>query len=318
MIPLQTLPCFILLVASSISQTALSAIVPALSSSSFLEAGAYPPIRLVQAWNPEVGENGSWLIRALEIDSPASDTCKPVSSISSEKIISLISSNSAFQSGELEKAEGEWVEREAGEGIEETWARAWAKMGSCLLGSESTNPDDVPVFFDLAHRIHQKLPTFSILDDSDISPAEDTSYELSEILSVIKTSTGYNALLTCADDLSIQSISYPISLSGSRESPDFSPREPAFHDASSGCPSSGIIYHPSLLSLLPKKNPQPTHTWDPIFRPSPRPIKNIPTPQIEPTKKLDFVFGKMERREKDKETQKADSPVWGKRDRDEL
>lgn len=49
-------------------------------------------------------------------------------------------------------------------------------------------------------------------------------------------------------------------------------------------------YHPSLLSIRPSKNPQPTHTWDPIFRPSPRPITLTATPAAEPTEQLGYVL----------------------------
>lgn len=125
------------------------------------------------------------------------------------------------------------------------------------------------------------------------------------------------------------SISYPLTLSPPTYQPSFAPLVDS-PPVESTCPDDGgIWYHPSLASRVPINRGKRvvSQTWDPIYRPSPRPITLQSDPsttvvdlkRAEPTKaqKLKIFAGGDRRREQTKEDRHNEGG-WGKRTRDEL
>ena len=132
----------------------------------------------------------------------------------------------------------------------------------------------------------------------------------------------------CDDTQSLVSISYPLTLDSPAHAPSFAPLMDV-PPAKTTCPDDGgIWYHPSLASRAPINRGKrvASKTWDPIYRPSPRPItlQSAPSPVVdarrtEPSKaqKLGIFAGVERRREQDKEGRHNEG-TWGKRRRDEL
>ncbi|KAL7413283.1 ribonuclease T2-like protein [Mrakia frigida] len=334
MLPLLFLPLLLpLTITASPSPSALTSSC----STSFPSCSTPPFLNLLQSWDPESTDSGAWLIQALEIES--CDDGKRLKScstdqrvFSSEKIMSAVERSSSR--GEVEESEAEWMVRSTGEGVEEVWERAWSVSGTCLSTMDpSCDPSgtvakgmEVAPFFQLAHRIHTALPVAKILEDADMIPSEDITYSLLELTQTLHKATSYHPLLLCIEGNSLSTISWPIELlAGSdRWTPEFGPRSLESLKGSEGrksnCPEEGIVLHPSLLSIIRRRKPQPTHTWDPIMRPSPRHLK-MPTSTVEeeeeePTPRLGFFNKAQEKREKVQEGRDA---VVGRRvARDEL
>lgn len=182
-----------------------------------------------------------------------------------------------------------------------------------------------------------------------VTPSEEITYSLTEIKAAlagvhpnpeVRASAPSFVLLPilcrhrvplqihCDDTQSLVSITYPLTLSPPAYTPGFAPLSDA-PSIKATCPDDGgIWYHPSLASRTPINRGKriESKTWDPIYRPSPRPItlKSAPSPVIEtkraePTKaqKLGIFAGVERRREQDKEGRR-DEAAWGKRRRDEL
>lgn len=159
-----------------------------------------------------------------------------------------------------------------------------------------------------------------------ITPSEEVTYSLAEIQNAL-SSRHSSPQIQCDATQSLLSISYPLTLSPPSSSPTFAPLDVA---VKSSCPAEGIFYHPSLVARLPINRGKrlSSKTWDPITRPSPRPItlSSLPTPseQVEEVEDKSvkarrlgvFAVGD-QRRAKEKEG-KQNEHQWGKKTRDEL
>ncbi|KAK4684459.1 hypothetical protein P7C73_g5714, partial [Tremellales sp. Uapishka_1] len=261
-----------------------------------------------QRFEPDVhNDSGSWGIDGLEVLDCTSQ--KPAQTVYSpahthEEIGSYCHKSSVFGEKGFYRAEGDWASSEVGEGVEEVWERTWNTAGryistlqdKCVEGNSDEN---VPLFFHTLQELHTLFRPATLLSDADITPSSDTTYSLAE-LTLALAFDDYKPVISC-ENTTLSSVLWPLVVKGTFQTGAFS-AAPSFSPASN-CPVDGIIY-PSTTTT---PEPTPVHTWDPVFRPSPRPItlshdesKQYQYDQEE-TKKLGFFKDSDEGREGGKE-----------------
>ncbi|WVN88232.1 uncharacterized protein L203_103433 [Cryptococcus depauperatus CBS 7841] len=279
-----------------------------------------------QRFEPDVGgDHGSWGIEGLEVLDCGSQTSQNgiayAPALSHEQIGSFCLQSALFaDETKFIKAEREWTQSEAGEGVEELWERAWNTAGRFISTFDrkcnaNIRPEDtVPEFFAKLHMLHSQLNTTQLLVDNDITSSDDTAYSLSEITSALSIN-GNRPVVFC-DNSTLSAVHWPLVVRGTLQTGSFEPT--LIFRRLSNCPSEGIIYQPSTIRPMPTE----TATWDPIFRPSPRPItlshdesklyyKSIAV--ADPRKKLK-LFREYDQEKEEEKEDRAERKFW----RDEL
>ncbi|KAJ9102531.1 hypothetical protein QFC21_002932 [Naganishia friedmannii] len=188
-----------------------------------------------QRFEPDEGDEGKWGIDGLEI-------------MNQEQVGSFCA-RSARIGPEYESYENEWAASEVGESVEEIWER------------------NVPLFFAALHQLHDSLPTYQLLADSNITPSQDTTYSLDEVIAALSVS-GFNPSLTCSNE-TLTAVHWPINSIGPFQDTTFAPSD--FDGSSrSNCPSDGIVYPPAEQIFRTAE-----YTWDPMAKPSMRPLLQV-------------------------------------------
>ncbi|KAL7421859.1 hypothetical protein Q5752_003630 [Cryptotrichosporon argae] len=209
-----------------------------------------------QRFEPDVGSDaGSWGIDGVDVlecgsQHPATEAVAP--RYTHEEIGSLCV-RSGVWADNFDAAEGEWASSEVGEGVEEVWERAWNTAGKFIstLGDGCVSKAEQPaLFFHTLSTLHTGFPSAMLLANADLTAA----LEFGE----------HRPVLTC-DNITLETIHWPLHSLGPFQSGRF---KPATFDLKSNCPADGIIYPPSTTRARPTQ----TANWDPIYRPSPRPI----------------------------------------------
>ncbi|KAL1407015.1 hypothetical protein Q8F55_006428 [Vanrija albida] len=210
-----------------------------------------------QRFEPDEGDAGAWSIDGVEVlECDGSKVKRAVSKRKTHEEIGSATHNSAVI--DANAAERAWAQSEVGEGVEELWERSWNTAGRYV----STICDgDVAPFFASVYDLHKGIPTAELLNNADISPSDDTTYALSDIIGAL-SHRGHQPILTC-DEATLISVSWPVHVKGK-----LTGFVPASVDRKSSCPAEGIIYPPSLVVHATTTK----YTFDPIHRPTMRPI----------------------------------------------
>ncbi|WOO84759.1 Ribonuclease M [Vanrija pseudolonga] len=240
-----------------------------------------------QRFEPDEGDGGAWSIDGLEVlecdGSPAKRAVSPRKT--HEQIGSATTVSKILDTDAAERA---WAQSEVGEGVEELWERSWNTAGRYV----STICDgDVSPFFAAVFDLHKSIPTAELLNNADISPSDDTTYALADIIGAL-SHHNHQPILTC-DESTLVSVSWPLHAKGKLAS-----FVPASIGRESSCPAEGIIYPPSLAVHATTTK----YTFDPIHRPTMRPItlshdesrqvKYDEAEEAKKAKKLGFFKGK--------------------------
>ncbi|ORY33994.1 ribonuclease T2-like protein [Naematelia encephala] len=261
-----------------------------------------------QRFEPDVGSDmGSWGIDGIDVlecfsQKPATRAVAPP--YTHEEIGSFCHRSSLFdgEQGFL-MAESEWAQSEVGEGMEEVWSRAWMNSGRFISTlAPHCNPDSekgysVASFFHVLHKLHGNFTTAKYLAEADITPSSDTTYSLEELTNALSFDQ-HKPVLECINS-TLSSVLWPLNVRGLLQDGNFTPSQIYSHH--SNCPLEGIIYQPS--TTLPR--PTTTYAWDPLIRPSPRPITlshdeskvYYQQPQRDTPQKLGFFKGTDEERD---------------------
>lgn len=230
-----------------------------------------------QRFEPDEGDEGRWGIDGLEImncDGMPAPKVSPTGSRSySQEQVGSFCARSARIGPEYESYENEWAASEVGESVEEIWERNWRVSGRQVSTLEPRCFDsyktgqEVPFFFAALHQLHDSFPTYQLLADSNITPSEDTTYSLDEVIAALSVS-GFNPYLTCSNE-TLTAVHWPINSIGPFQDTTFAPSQ--FDGSSrSNCPSDGIVYPPAEQIFRTAE-----HTWDPMTRPSMRPLLQV-------------------------------------------
>nr|ODN88359.1 hypothetical protein L203_02972 [Cryptococcus depauperatus CBS 7841] len=276
-----------------------------------------------QRFEPDVGgDHGSWGIEGLEVLDCGSQTSQNgiayAPALSHEQIGSFCLQSALFaDETKFIKAEREWTQSEAGEGVEELWERA---VGLIELARRYADRCSGILQGDLFRRLivnatqildrKTRLGTYLL----QITSSDDTAYSLSEITSALSIN-GNRPVVFC-DNSTLSAVHWPLVVRGTLQTGSFEPT--LIFRRLSNCPSEGIIYQPSTIRPMPTE----TATWDPIFRPSPRPItlshdesklyyKSIAV--ADPRKKLK-LFREYDQEKEEEKEDRAERKFW----RDEL
>ncbi|GMK59440.1 hypothetical protein CspeluHIS016_0800460 [Cutaneotrichosporon spelunceum] len=209
-----------------------------------------------QRFEPDAGDKGSWAIEGLDVlECDGSPATRAGPSLTHEEIGSLCARAKDFDGEENEAA---WATSEVGEGIEEVWERAWSKAGRCVT-SLCDGDKDVPRFFDSLLDLHKRMKVGEALEHAGIVPSTDTMYRLEDIEAAL---TAYGEPVLLCDNGRLTHVLWQLHARG-----NLAGWVAADHGTlKTTCPADGIVYPRSTVPL-------PTSTtWDPIYRPSMRPI----------------------------------------------
>ncbi|RXK36427.1 hypothetical protein M231_06330 [Tremella mesenterica] len=232
-----------------------------------------------QRFEPDVGgDQGSWGIDGLQVldcqnqHELNATNAEPFAPTYDHEHIASFTHRSELFGGEesVLRAEAEWAQSEVGEGVEEVQERTWNTAGRWISTfAPSCSParregDEVASFFHTLHLLHGRFPTAKLLSDADITPSADTTYSLSELIAAL-TFNDYKPMVTCVNH-TLSTILWPLNVGGKFQENNFIPSSK--FSLQSTCPSEGIIYPPS--TTLPPMTT--SYTWDPLTRPTPRPI----------------------------------------------
>jgi len=129
---------------------------------------------------------------------------------------------------------------------ESFWEHEFGKHATCISTldpkcySNYQTGEEVPDFFNTVVNLYQTLPTYDWLNDAGITPSNDQTYTLNEIVSTLENNQGGSVYIGCDDGVLYQ-VYYYFNAQGPVQNGNF---EPATASVSQGCPSSGIQYLP--------------------------------------------------------------------------
>ncbi|EIW70657.1 hypothetical protein TREMEDRAFT_68158 [Tremella mesenterica DSM 1558] len=212
-----------------------------------------------QRFEPDVGgDQGSWGIDGLQVlesyvtcdledGGPVTTNAEPFAPAYDHEHVASFTHRSELFGGEesVLRAEAEWAQSEVGEGVEEVQERTWNTAGRWI---STFAPSCSP-----ARR-----------EGEEITPSADTTYSLFELVAAL-TFNDFKPVVTCVN-YTLSTILWPLNVGGKFQENNFIPSSK--FSLQSTCPPEGIIYPPSI-TLPPMTT---SYTWDPLTRPTPRPI----------------------------------------------
>ncbi|CAK9786115.1 hypothetical protein CC85DRAFT_283779 [Cutaneotrichosporon oleaginosum] len=209
-----------------------------------------------QRFEPDADDSGSWQIEGLDVlECDGSPATRGGPKRIHEEIGSLCARTKGF---DVEENEGAWAASEVGEGVEEVWERTWNTAGRFVTSFCEGNPD-VPRFFEELLSLHKRMKIGAALEHADIVPSADTMYRLADIESAL---TPYGTPILICNNVTLTHVYWPLHARGNLAG--WVAAEPG--SLKSTCPGEGIVYPPATV-VLPTSS-----SWDPIYRPSMRPI----------------------------------------------
>ncbi|KAG0049623.1 ribonuclease T2-like [Gryganskiella cystojenkinii] len=129
------------------------------------------------------------------------------------------------------------------------WEQAWGIHGTCMstlhpscLPSGSALGTDACWYFSAAMKLFQMFPTYSLLATQEITPSETRTFTVTQLISALKSASGYLPALQC-DDKTLIGIRWYFNLKGNVGDGTFVPIDAP---VASSCDSDGIKYLPKV------------------------------------------------------------------------